>query len=70
MNLYRIQDDDRPCYVIASDWTQALFTWKAQMQREDPSECDVEEPDGIELIAKGIDVQDMPEILFAPGVAQ
>lgn len=66
MNLYRIQDDRRPCYVIASDFTEALFVWQAQMEREN-ADCRIEPPDGVELVARGTDVDRMPGILWAAG---
>lgn len=48
MNLYHIQDSDRPMWVIAANWQDALDKWKAKIKEENEGECD--EPQGIELI--------------------
>jgi hypothetical protein len=52
--LYLIQDSDRPCYVIAHDWQDALGKWKIQIAKE--NDCpphEVEDPKGISFIAEG-----------------
>ena len=50
--LFRVQDADRPAYVLATDWTQALSKWQQQIIDENPEEdCSDTEPDGIALVA-------------------
>lgn len=52
--LYLIQDQDRPCYVVAYDWADALEKWKLQMGREnDIPPTEVEEPQGISFVCGG-----------------
>lgn len=55
MNLYNIQDSDRPMFVVASCWQNALDKWKAKISEEnDGSEGD--EPEGISLICEAGDL--------------
>ena len=52
-NLYLIQDDDRPCYVVARGWMDAIEKWEWVMAQENeitPEE--VESPNGIQLICE------------------
>lgn len=69
MNLYRIQDSDRPCYVLAPSYQAAVHAFRVQMMGENPSTpaCEVEDPDGVELLARRSNPDDSPEILFLPG---
>lgn len=61
MNLYHVQDDDRPVYVLASSWEAALAIWREKIRAEnedvDPEELDLD-PAGILFVAKD------DEILF------
>lgn len=53
MNLYHIQDSDRPLWIVAASWSAALSTWKQDVAQEndmDPNE--VEEPQGITLVCE------------------
>lgn len=56
-NLYQIQDPDRPLWVIANDWRDALAKWRVRIRAENemkPEEtC---EPSGISLIAENDDL--------------
>ena len=64
MNLYEVQDSDRPIYVVAESWTQALEAWKEQMifENESTPGCGVPEPSGIRLVAENRG--DMPDLLL------
>lgn len=33
-NLYHIQDDDRPIYIVADSWQHALDEWRTIIRRE------------------------------------
>ena len=52
-NLYHIQDQDRPMYVVAKDWQEALNKWKRVVGAEIgiPPDDETMEPDGIALFA-------------------
>lgn len=54
MNLYYIQDADRPMWVVAIDWQDALDKWKAKIREENEGECD--EPEGIQLVCESDDL--------------
>lgn len=60
-NLYHVQDGDRPLWVIAKDWQEALLLWRHQIRLENPDELllrDSEnQPDGISFIADVNDVR-------------
>jgi hypothetical protein len=52
--LFQIQDDDRPDFVVATNWSNALHLWRQSVQQEDPGSwpnlTDIN-PKGIQLIA-------------------
>lgn len=53
MNLYHIQDPDRPMHVLGRNWIDALNKWKQKIAEEnDCAPGDVEEPDGIALVCE------------------
>lgn len=53
-NLYHVQDSDRPMYVVADGWQDAVDRWRAQIAAENPdSDCSEDQPDGVTLVAKG-----------------
>lgn len=58
MNLYEVQDDDRPFYVVALSWQDALKKWQEKIIEENPDE-DWEgddpdpQPEGIRLMTSG-----------------
>lgn len=55
--LYLIQDPDRPMHVVAGSWENALFKWKQFIAAEnDMKPCDVEQPQGIMLVAGANDL--------------
>lgn len=58
LNLYHIQDADRPMYVFAPDWNGALAAWRTQITTENPGDYDTEppNPEGIAFIADNADV--------------
>ncbi|MCP3962409.1 MAG: hypothetical protein GY719_31595 [bacterium] len=64
MKLFRIQDGDRPMYVIASDWSDAVERWTDRMRVENPDCEEIEGPDGVQLLAENDD--DFPEFLGRP----
>lgn len=67
MALYYVQDDDRPMYVVASDWQGALDAWKEVICKENEITLeDLEEtggPNGIQLICP------QSEVIVAKGVS-
>jgi len=60
MPLYKVQDSDRPMFVVGESFERALEMWKVQVASENP-DCDVSPPDGITLVADDL------EILIAHG---
>lgn len=36
MPLYEVQDGDRPLFVVATDWADALEAWRKQCVTENP----------------------------------
>lgn len=55
--LFQIQDDDRPMWIVAEDWNEALAKWKAQIARENTCEFeDVAEPKSITLVCEHDDL--------------
>lgn len=64
MNLYHIQDCDRPMYVAADSWLDAINRWKVNIAVEnEESSDDVEEPEGIVLVAKEVELI-LPDTIF------
>ena len=73
MNLYQIQDDDRPMYVVAASWMDALEAWKRQIEVENgivPGSFSKSmlEPHGISLVCHG--GKEMPLLLLPDRVAK
>lgn len=65
MNLFQVQDSDRPMWVVAESYGHAVKRWREQIAKENPTDdCSGEEPDGVNLIASGTDLNKMPEILL------
>ena len=57
MKLFQVQDSDRPMWVVAVDWSDALRRWRELIYREN-GDIDVEnedevEPQGIMLVCDG-----------------
>lgn len=53
LNLYHVQDPDRPLYVLAPDWIDALRAWQNQIRREnDMGPGEEFQPTGIQLVAR------------------
>lgn len=53
VNLYQIQDADRPLWVIAENWNSALDKWKRVVAQENDMEPnEVDEPRGITLVCE------------------
>jgi hypothetical protein len=48
MPLYQVQDSDRPLWVVAKDWQDALAQWKAVIAAE--NDGDDAEPQGIQHV--------------------
>lgn len=56
-NLYHIQDADRPMWVVAPNWTEALTRWKNRMAVENDQEPEeVEECRGVQLVCEADDL--------------
>lgn len=49
MNLYHVQDSDRPMWVIAATWGGAVEKWKAKIREENGGVCD-DEPQGVQFV--------------------
>lgn len=65
LNLYLVQDDDRPLYVLAQDWNDALRGWQLRIRRENDMEADEDcQPTGIQLVARHDEIV-LPSILPA-----
>lgn len=63
LNLYLVQDDDRPLYVLAQDWNDALRGWQLRIRRENDMEPDEDcQPSGIHLVASADEIV-LPAIL-------
>ena len=57
MNLYHVQDADRPMWVYASDYSSAVFKWKALIAEEnDEMIGEVVDPQGVSFICEEIDL--------------
>ena len=55
--LFQIKDYDRPMWVVADNWTEALEKWKTVIANEnDYPEEDVTEPLGIDFICDDNDL--------------
>jgi len=63
MNLYHVQDSERPMYVIANDYGHAVSLWSRQISSENDDETP-DPPDGVCMVACGTDVTSFPEILL------
>ena len=51
MNLYHVQDNDRPMWVLANDYGEAVVKWKLRMAQEDQIALnDVADPEGVQFI--------------------
>lgn len=50
MPLYLVQDSDRPLYIVARSWSNALEQWTAVIAKENEGDRDFQ-PDGISRIA-------------------
>lgn len=56
-NLYHIQDDDRPMWVLANSWSDALAKWKTVVAAENDMKAEeVSEPNGIAIVCESDDV--------------
>jgi len=56
-NLYLVQDNDRPLYVLARTYGHAVSIWKNKIAKEnDIDVCDVEDPVGVNFICSGNEV--------------
>lgn len=65
LSLFHVQDSDRPMWVIAENYGQAIERWREQIAKENPKDdCSDDHPDGVSLIASGTDLEDIPEILL------
>ena len=66
-HLFLVQDDERPMYVVAPDWTAALALWRAQIIAENGPEGDdpKPEPTGIQRLTDGTGTGgEFPELLL------
>lgn len=56
MPLFHVQDNDRPAYVIADNYAQAIERWTAAVQQENDGECDP--PAGVRIVCDDTDLID------------
>jgi len=58
--LYRVQDDDRPMYVVAANYAEAVEKWRKFIFEDDPKSyrkiSDVEDPKGVQIICDKEDI--------------
>ena len=54
MPLFNIQDSDRPLWVVAKDWGDALEQWREQIIHE--NDGDVSDPQGIQYVCDDDDL--------------
>lgn len=65
LSLFQVQDSDRSMWVIAENYGDAVERWQKQISHENPGDdCSDDQPDGVNLIASGTDLDEMPEILL------
>jgi len=51
--LFLVQDDNRPMYVLAETWQEAVDKWRRVIQEENaPDDCSDEQPKGVQLVAE------------------
>lgn len=63
MPLFRVQDSDRPMFVVADDFQQAIDRWRAIIVLENPDDdCSQTNPDGVEFLANDQEIILGPEI--------
>lgn len=55
LNLYYVQDSDRPMHVLAVSWKEALTKWTNLIMAENDGDAG-DEPQGIQLIAEYSDI--------------
>lgn len=56
-NLYHIQDADRPMWVVATGWDNAMWKWKRLVAKENELKIDeIEECDGVKLVCSSNDL--------------
>ena len=65
LNLYHVQDADRPMWVVAGTYGDAVEIWKRHIAPENKClPADIEDPLGISLVCEANDL-----ILFGPVAA-
>lgn len=62
MNLYNVQDLDRPMWIAANTCQEAIDKWRSQIAKENDSSIEeVGEPQGVQLVCENND--DFPEYI-------
>lgn len=66
LHLFHVQDTERPMYVVAEDWAQAVESWRRVIRTEnDLSPDDQPNPDGISRLTDTIGTSlEFPELLL------
>jgi hypothetical protein len=54
MPLFHVQDSDRPLWVVAKDWSDAIQQWKQQIAHE--NDGDISEPQGVQYVCDNDDL--------------
>lgn len=74
MKLYLVQDDERPLYVAAENYGEAVERWQRQIAEECCTAADevVEQPSRVDLIAEEDEImwpgQDLAELRLKPAM--
>lgn len=62
VRLFHVKDGDRPMWVVAGDWNEALHAWRQVIvQENDGALSDEEQPWGIDFVC------DSNDLLLSPG---
>lgn len=55
MPLFHVQDNDRPMYVVADNWQDAISRWQKVIEEENEG-CAAEQPTGIVFVCTDNDL--------------
>ena len=59
MPLFNVQDGDRPMWVRASTWGEAVASWRRVLIAENPDDdCSESQPAGVSLVAEDYELID------------
>lgn len=52
MPLFQVQDGDRPMWVIARDFPEALIKWQKKIHKENPDQPNAIPPQGVAFVCE------------------